>query len=202
MAGGGQAVNARLGSPPRPIEWLLERILVGADSQTVIGDLHEEYAEAVRPRLGRVRADIWYLRQVLSLVPRGVLRQGRMRRALLAASLFTLGSCCWLAVMEWVLRHSGYLFRSAMDVSIAAVPLATVAALLLHVSARAERWLWAGAVALIAVGAQTLIQNTHSPHFEGFVFLISVAITVEGALMLLSLGRSGEGTHRLGRGSS
>ena len=202
MASGDQALNIQRATPPRWIEQLLERILALADCQTVIGDLHEEYVEAMLPRLGRIRADIWYLRQALSLVPRGVLRQGGMRRALLGISLFTLGSCCWLALMEWVLRHSGYLLRSGMDLSIASVPLATAIALLWHVSVRAERCLWAGAITLIAVGAQALIQNARSAHFEGFVLLISVAIILEGTLMLLSLGRSGNGPHRLGRGSS
>ncbi len=33
------------GTPPRWAEWLLERVLVSADRQTVVGDLHEEYRE-------------------------------------------------------------------------------------------------------------------------------------------------------------
>ncbi len=120
-----------------------------------------------------------------------------MRKVLLAASIFTSASCCWLALMEWVLRHSGYVLRSGVDISIASVPLAAAGALLLHVSLRAERCLWAGAIALIAVAAQALIHNSRSAHFEGFVLLISLALILEGILMLLSLGRPGNGPHRL-----
>lgn len=105
-------MNHPAGAPPRWAEWLLERVLVGADRQTVVGDLHEEYCDAALPHVGPVRADLSYLGQVLSLIPRAVFGQGLMRKVLLAASTFTFGSCCWLAVMEWVLRHSGYLLRS------------------------------------------------------------------------------------------
>jgi hypothetical protein len=153
-------------------------------------DLHEEYCEAVLPNVGRVRADLWYLGQVLSLMPRAAFRQAPMRKVLLTASIFTFAGCCWLAAMECVLRHCGYLLRSGLDISIASVPLAAAGALLLHVSLRVERCLWTGAIALIAVATQALIQNARSAHFEGFVLLISLALILEGTLMLLSLGRS------------
>lgn len=38
------------------------------DRDTVTGDLLEEYREAVLPAKGRFRAQLWYLRQALSLV--------------------------------------------------------------------------------------------------------------------------------------
>ena len=66
-----------------------------------------EYAESMLPRLGRLQADIWYLRQTLSFLPRHTARGRIMGRILLFVSLFTLIRGCWLAVMEMVLRHPG-----------------------------------------------------------------------------------------------
>jgi hypothetical protein len=37
-------------------------------SETISGDLLEEYREERLPRLGSVRANVWYLRQALSFV--------------------------------------------------------------------------------------------------------------------------------------
>lgn len=39
------------------------------DNSPIIGDLVEEYREVVRPARGRVRATLWFARQLASLVP-------------------------------------------------------------------------------------------------------------------------------------
>jgi hypothetical protein len=191
MAGKGHAIGERVGLPPRWAEIALERILTDADGQAVTGDLREEYTEAILPRMGRLRADLWYLRQLLSLAPRGVSQQSGIRGGLFLASVLTFGCGCWLAVMEWLLRHPGYLLRSAADTSIALVPLATILVLFLNLGIRAERWLWAGALALSAVAARGLVHDMRSTHFEGFVLVISLALALQSVLMLLSLGRAG-----------
>lgn len=100
----------------------------------------------------RARADLWYLRQTASFVPRCACEPGCVRRSLLLFSVFTLMCGCWLAGMEWLLRHSGYLSRLAMDVSIALIALATMLVRLLHLGIRIERWLWTAAIALIGIG--------------------------------------------------
>jgi hypothetical protein len=176
-------------APPRWAEVLLERLLTAADRQTLVGDLREEFAEAVLPQRGRLRADLWYLRQVASLAIRPLLAPARFRRSLLLSSVFTLLCGCWLAWMESLLRHPDYLSRFAIDLGIAAVGLATLVTSLLHLGLRIERVLWAGAVALIAIGAQAFIHNATSANFEGFVLIVSLALIAQGALMLLSLGR-------------
>jgi hypothetical protein len=191
MAGEGRAIDERTGTPPRWAEIAIERILAETDGQTVAGDLREEYVEAILPRLGRLRADLWYLRQVLSLAPRGVSRQRGMRKGLLFASAFTFACGCWLALMEWLLRHPGYVLRSAEDASIALVPLATIVVLFLNLGIRAERWLWAGALALFGVAVRALVDDMRSPHFEGFVLLVSLALALQSVFMLWSLGRTG-----------
>jgi len=54
--------------PPRWAEALLRRLLAPRDRDTITGDLFEEYGESAVPSLGVRRAQIWYVRQVLSLV--------------------------------------------------------------------------------------------------------------------------------------
>ncbi len=55
-------------NPPRWAEALLRRQLAPRDRDTIAGDLLEHYREVILPRRGRVRARLWYVRQVLSLV--------------------------------------------------------------------------------------------------------------------------------------
>jgi hypothetical protein len=60
-------------SPPRWADALLRLCLRPRDRQTVTGDLLEEYREVVLPGRGRLRAQLWYFRQVFSLIPGVVL---------------------------------------------------------------------------------------------------------------------------------
>ena len=177
--------------PPRWAEILLERLLTTRGRQTVTGDLREEYAESIQPRRSRLQADLWYLRQVLSFVPGSLSEGGPMRKVLLFVSLFTLACGVWLAAMECVLRHPGYGVRIAVAICIGLISLATILARMLHLGIRSERWLWVGAIALIGIGGQAFVRNERSAHFEGFVVIISLALLLQGLLMLLSLGRVG-----------
>ena len=60
-------------APPRWAERLLRLSLRRRDRDTVTGDLLEEYREAILPTRGRLRAQLWYLRHAISLVPGVVL---------------------------------------------------------------------------------------------------------------------------------
>jgi len=60
-----------------------------------------------------------------------------------------------------------------------------------NLGVRAERWLWAGALALVGVTVRALVRDLCSPHFEGFVSLVSLALALQSVFMLLSLGRAG-----------
>src|SRR5579859_475122 len=102
MAGESAGIKARLG-PPNWAEHLLERLLTPELRETVTGDLREEYVETVLPLTGRLRADLWYLRQLLSFVARCASAQGSARRMLLATCLLTWLCGCWLATMESLL---------------------------------------------------------------------------------------------------
>jgi hypothetical protein len=55
-------------NPPRWLESLLLLLLKRRDRETVSGDLLEEYREVILPTRGASRANLWYLKQVLSMV--------------------------------------------------------------------------------------------------------------------------------------
>ena len=111
-------------------------------------------------------------------------------RILFPVSLFTLASTSWLAMMEVILRHPGYATRTTTALCMGLICLATLLVRPLHLGTRAERLLWVGAVALICVGVHALFHLARASHFEGFVLIISVALILQGLLMLTTLGRS------------
>jgi hypothetical protein len=119
-----------------------------------------------------------------------------MGKLLLLISLFTLACACWLAFMETLLRHPGYAGRIGVALAIAFICAATILARMLHVGFRGERWLWAGAAVLIGVGGQAFFRNARAAHFEGFVFVISLVLVLQGVLMLATLGRAGGASMR------
>lgn len=57
-------------TPPRIAQMLLHSALRPRDAESIAGDLLEEYRAVRRPSLGRLRADAWYVRHVLSVVGR------------------------------------------------------------------------------------------------------------------------------------
>lgn len=186
--------------PPRWAEAALERLLSPPDRQTVIGDLREEYAEAVLPERGRLQATFWYVGQAASLAQREVFKESGMRVALFLASLFSVLCCCWLVVMESILRHPGYVARAGFDAGIALVPLAAIAALTLGAGSRLNRWLrFLGSVPVL-IAVWVVVRDARSPHFEGFALVVSLALGMQGVLMLTSLG-SGRGGPRAMEGT-
>jgi hypothetical protein len=84
------SVNA---TPPGWAEVLLRAFLTPGDSDSVSGDLLEQYRESVRPACGRRRADIWYVQQVLGFV----WRNARLWAALFAAAFIARTALDWLA---------------------------------------------------------------------------------------------------------
>ena len=79
-------------TPPRIAEAALRLILPPHDRDTVSGDLLEEYRESVYPQRGRVRADAWFVSQVIGFL----CRDNRLWAALLGASLIARTALDWL----------------------------------------------------------------------------------------------------------
>ena len=55
-------------NPPRLAHVLLVMLVRPSDSESIPGDLLEEYRDVRRPALGRFRADLWYVKHVLSVL--------------------------------------------------------------------------------------------------------------------------------------
>ena len=65
MSGGAEDRERR---PPAWAESVLRALLPPRDRDTVTGDLLEEYVEVALPSRGSWRADVWYVRQVISFM--------------------------------------------------------------------------------------------------------------------------------------
>lgn len=55
-------------TPPRWAEGLLRSLLRPSDRESISGDLLEEYRVAKHPALGKLRANAWYVKHVLSVL--------------------------------------------------------------------------------------------------------------------------------------
>jgi hypothetical protein len=177
-------MSAGTQSPPRWAEALLERLLSAREQETVVGDLREEYVESVVVQRGRLLANLWYQRQICSFVPRRLFQKRMEGQILQATSLFTFACACWLATMEMLLRHHGYGLRIVIALCIAMISMATILCRLAQMEKRNEGWRWAGALLLIAIGGHAFLRNVRATHFEGFAFLISLALVLQGVLLL------------------
>ena len=110
-----------------------------------------------------------------------------MQKALLPVSFLTLLAAVWLALMEMVLRHPGFVVRIAVALCIAAVSAATFLSPMLHGRMRPKRGFYAvGGIVLVGIGVQAFLHNARAAHFEGFVFVIASAVVLQGILMVLS----------------
>jgi hypothetical protein len=61
-------MNENHPNPPRWAQMLLRALLRPADTESIPGDLLEEYREVRYPSLGRARANVWYIRHMLSML--------------------------------------------------------------------------------------------------------------------------------------
>jgi hypothetical protein len=186
-------MNENAKTPPRWMELLLERVLPAQTREEIVGDLREEYIESVLPQRGRFRANLWYARHVLSFLPTALRESRAMGMLLIGTSAFTTICMGWLASMEMALRHAGYGTRMALDLSFALSCLVTFWLRTLALPrTRSEICLRPAGFLMLLFGANTFFGNAHVAHFEGFIFVISLLLVLQGALMVLTLGRNGE----------
>ena len=191
-------MNQNAKTPPRWMEGLLERLLPAHAREEVVGDLREEYIEAIAPRHGRLRANAWYTRHVLSFIPAALRESKMLGKVLIFFSGFTAVCMFWLALMEMTLRRPGYATRTALEVSFALSCLvAAYLRMLTLPRTRSEACLRGAGLLTILFGAHAFFDNARRAHFEGFVFVISLLLIAEGALMVLTLGRRGENNSRV-----
>jgi hypothetical protein len=68
MAAEGAHMKSSEPSPPRWAEAMLRSLLRPSDLESISGDLLEEYRAAKHPLLGAIRANVWYVKQVVSVL--------------------------------------------------------------------------------------------------------------------------------------
>lgn len=140
------------------------------------------------PRLGPLRANLWYSRQLLSFLAVRTFGGTPMRASLTWMCVATTVAGAWLAVMENLLRHPGFVGRSAIAACIVVQGIATVLFLMLHGRSVFRVLVMAGALGITVLGAAAVIRILNAPHFEGFVLLIGAALVVQGLLALVVVG--------------
>jgi len=175
-------------APPRWMESLLERMLAAQKREEIVGDFREEYIESILPQRGQLRADLWYARHALSFLPRAMRDSRTMGKLLIFISGFTMICMFWLAAMEMKLRHPGFGSRMALDICIALLCLVTaVSRILPSPQNPKETWVRGMWFLVMLFGAMTFYNNARAPHFEGFVFVISLLLIAQGMLTVLTL---------------
>jgi hypothetical protein len=111
--------SGRRETPPRWAEAWLRAALGAKDRESVVGDLAEEYQETLLPERGRLRADLWYLRHVASVLwhlgagPGGRLR-GDLTRGLALGVVLSLAVFATNVVLP-VLSSRTARWEQAMD---------------------------------------------------------------------------------------
>jgi len=181
--------------PENPPSWLqraLLRFLKARDRETISGDLLEEYREEKVPRLGVLRANLWYLRQLFSFASMRMVDGRPVQQVLVLMCFFAIAAGVWLGTMEHILKHDGYRERSVIAVCIAIQGLATLLYLLLHGRFLFRGLVMTGAVAIMLLGGSAILRISRAQHFEGFVLLIGLALLLQGALTLATLLRTGD----------
>jgi hypothetical protein len=174
-------------APPRLLESFLLLFLADRDRETISGDLFEEYCEVQLPRLGSMRANMWYLRQSVSLASVRLWEGSAVKKTLLGLCVFVAASGAWLVLMENVLRHPGYEVRSAVDLCIAAQAIATLLCLLLNGRMLFRVLVLSCALGAAVFGAFSIIRVLRAEHFEGYALVISAALVLQGILTLTTL---------------
>jgi hypothetical protein len=172
-------------APPRWLEAVLLRCLPARDRETISGDLLEEYREVQVPRLGPLRANLWYMRQLISFLVARSFGGSTMRASLTGMCVLTALAGVWLAVMEHILKHPGYAGRSAIAAGIVIQGLATVLFLMWHGHPIFRVIVQAGAMSVVVLGASAIIRILNASHFEGFVLIIGAALIVQGMMALV-----------------
>ncbi len=174
---------------PHPLALLdraLRLILRPRDRDTISGDLLEIYADQKLPELGPFRANLWYASQFFSILPHRILSLAGgnfMKTLSIAASLFVVLAGSWLACMELILRHPGFIPRTGGDLII--VVYAALCFIYLRSQPIALRLtLTLAALCILVFGVFALVTVLHSSHFEGYLLVFSLGLIVQGALML------------------
>ena len=168
------------------MEAILLLMLPPRDSETITGDLHEEFQGRL-PKLGRLRANLWYARQVLSFLPHHAATIFGRSPALMLVSGFT-GLCgAWFTMTGLRHSHPGHRAGQVIAAIILLQAALTLVALCLRPVTLLRRTSVAGTLALVWLAFKALIATVHGAKLEGYVLLIALLLLAQVALTLRSL---------------
>ena len=174
-------------SPPRWMEAILLLTLPQRDRESVAGDLHEEYRAMKLSQLGRLRADLWYARQVLSFLPHHVAAVFARTPVLMLLSGFT-GLCgLWLGVQGLRHRHPGLVLSEVISGIIVLQAAITLTALCFRPVTLLRRTALAGTLGLLWLASKALIGTLRGNDFEGYILLIALLLFVQAVLTVRSV---------------
>lgn len=175
--------------PPAFLQHFVLALLPARDQQTVAGDLLESYAEHHRNH-GGASADLWYMRQALSLIPRAAAAAYRRTPGLALLCGFTAACGCWLGTMSILRGHGNVVTQELIAGLIVAQGMLTLIVLPLRRIA-SLRWAAAlGALAVLWLGGNALIAVARGNHsFEGYILIIALLLVIQAALTWRALLR-------------
>jgi hypothetical protein len=173
--------------PPLWAESILMHLLKPCDRETISGDLLEEYREERFSKLGRTCANIWYIRQILSIASFQALAGDSRKRSLICLCFFTLALSACLGFMENIQRHPGFQMRICWVIILAAASFITILYLVLPGYRLLRILVSLGAVATLNPGMCAIVELFIAARFDGYVLLIPAALILQLALAILTL---------------
>lgn len=148
---------------------ILGPILFRFADDVVAGDLLEEFREERVPKVGRMRAEFWYARQIISIIWHGT------PSGLLSLCLLSVLCAGWLCLMELRLQHRGFVSRSSMDSLFLVQALLAPLAVLARRSAQWLRLITYALTGWVLIYAVTAVYgDLSSPHFEGYALVAGI----------------------------
>lgn len=169
--------------PPAALEKLLRELLPEWDRETIAGDMREEFHDrAVTHSTGR--ANVWYLRQIISFLPRGLAFAFGTHYPLPILCAFTGMCALWLGAMDLRLHHSAS--QLAIAGSILGEAVVTLAALRL-------RWAWlrylstAGCAGMFFLSGKALVGLIRGYDFEGYILIIALLLAIQSILTICTM---------------
>jgi hypothetical protein len=154
--------------------------------ESVAGDLHEEF-HARLLQSGRLRANFWYARQVVSFLPHHAAAVFARSPALMMMCGFA-GLCgLWLGAMGLRHPHPGLVESELISLIIVLQAAITIVALCYRPVTFVRRFSVCGTVGLAWLAWKALVGTLRGAHFEGYILLIAILLLVQAVLTMRSV---------------
>jgi hypothetical protein len=173
--------------PPPWAESLLRHVLEPRNQESILGDFLEEYREEQLPVMGRARANLWYIRQILSIVSFQALSGDSVKRSLIFLCFFTLAASACIGSMEAIQRQPGYQIRIIGAIMLAAASFVTIFYLVLPGYRLLRILVSLGAGSMLSLGTSATLAVIRCTPFESYMLLIPAVMILEFALAILTL---------------